>query len=61
MTPENTTTNKKDYIARWNSYIQAIRVLQLTPTFKLSHQVEATLDRLEKLVKKVANDKWRNK
>jgi len=58
MENDNTMTReKKEYLNRWNSYIEGLNFLILTPNKKLSQEVENTILKLKDLVVKVAEDK----
>jgi len=51
------TKNKSEYIKAWESHIDTLHMLALTPSAKLSKEVQATIRKLKRLVAKVAEDK----
>jgi hypothetical protein len=56
-----TTSSKKVYKERWKSYINPLWALSWTPSKELGKEVADTIDKLDKLVDKVADDKWKAK
>jgi len=54
---ENKTNSKKEYLKRWNSYLDGCYILSLTPSLELGKEVHETIDKLKSLVLKVAEDK----
>ena len=56
---ENTTTSKKEYKDKWHDYIETLNMLTLVNDEALSKEVREAVERLQLLVEKVAEVKFK--
>jgi hypothetical protein len=52
------TTSKNKYIEAWNSHVNSLGRLMLTPSRELSERVSKAIAEMQELVRAVADDKW---
>ena len=52
-----TIKTKQEYIDAWRSHVDVLKILCWTPSNELSKEVTETIDKMNELVEKVADDK----
>ena len=50
-------SERKEYVKRWKSHANDFRMLMMTPSLELSNEVRKTVEHLDSLIEKVADDK----